>query len=254
MRRAAAITSAGHLAAMRACRPGLAEYQLEAELSHEFRKRGADAHAFPPIVAGGANACVLHYVSNDRPLADGTMVLIDAGGELGGYAADVTRSFPVNGRFSGPQREVYQIVLAAQAAAIAAIRPGAPFSAYHDAALRVLVQGMADLGLLAGGIDGLIESEAYKPFYMHRTGHWLGLDVHDAGDYKIGDDWVALAPGMTLTVEPGLYLRPGPDVPEPLRGIGIRIEDDVIVTADGAEVYTDAPKTMAEIEEAMRRG
>jgi Xaa-Pro aminopeptidase len=254
MRRAATITSAGHLAAMRACRPGLAEYQLEAELSHEFRKRGADAHAFPPIVAGGANACVLHYVSNDRPLVDGTLVLIDAGGELGGYAADVTRSFPVNGRFSGPQREVYQIVLAAQAAAIATIRPGAPFSAYHGAALRVLVQGMADLGLLAGEIDGLIESEAYKPFYMHRAGHWLGLDVHDAGDYKIGDDWVALVPGMTLTVEPGLYLRPGPEVPEPLRGIGIRIEDDVIVTADGAEVYTDAPKTIAEIEEAMRRG
>jgi Xaa-Pro aminopeptidase len=254
MRRAAAIASTGHRAAMRACRPGLAEYELEAELSHVFRKRGANGHAFPPIVAGGANACVLHYVGNDRPLADGSLVLIDAGCELGGYAADITRSFPVNGRFSGSQRDIYQIVLAAQAAAVAAIRPGAPFIAYHDAALRVLVQGLADLGLLSGDIDGLIESEAYKPFYMHRTGHWLGLDVHDAGDYKSGDDWVALVPGMTLTVEPGLYLRPGPDVPEHLRGIGVRIEDDVIVTVDGAEVYTGAPRTIAEIEDAMRRG
>ncbi|MDR3221037.1 MAG: aminopeptidase P N-terminal domain-containing protein [Candidatus Accumulibacter sp.] len=251
MRRAAAIASAGHLRAMQACRPGLAEYELEAELSREFRRRGADGHAFPPIVAGGGNACVLHYVGNDKPLADRSLVLIDAGCELGGYAADITRTFPVNGKFSGPQRDVYQLVLAAQAAAIAAIRPGAPFVAYHDAALRVLVQGLADFGLLSGNIDGLIESEAYQPFYMHRTGHWLGLDVHDAGDYKTGEEWIALASGMTLTVEPGLYLRPGPNIPEPLRGIGIRIEDDVIVTADGAEVYTSAPRTIAEIEEVM---
>jgi Xaa-Pro aminopeptidase len=253
MRRAAAITSAGHLAAMRACCPGLAEYQLEAELSYEFRRRGAAGHAFPPIVASGGNACVLHYVTNDRPLADGALVLIDAGCELEGYAADVTRTFPVSGRFSGAQREVYEIVLAAHAAAVAAIRPGAPFTAYHDAALRVLAQGLVDLGVLAGEIDGLIESEAYKPFYMHRTGHWLGLDVHDAGDYKTGDAWTPLAVGMTLTVEPGLYLRPAPNVPERLHGIGVRIEDDVIVTADGAEVYTSAPRTVAGIEEAMRR-
>jgi Xaa-Pro aminopeptidase len=253
MRRAAAIASAGHLRAMRACRPGLAEYALEAELTHEFRRRGADGHAFPPIVAGGGHACVLHYVGNDQPLADQALVLIDAGCELDGYAADITRTFPVNGKFSGAQGDVYQIVLAAYAAAVAAIRPGAPCGAYHDAALRVLVQGMIDLGLLSGDIDGLIASEAYKPFYMHRTGHWLGLDVHDAGNYKTGDDWVALAPGMTLTVEPGLYLRPGPDVPERLRGIGVRIEDDVIVSADGAEVYTNAPRTITEIEEVMRR-
>ena len=253
MRRAATITSAGHARAMHACRPGMAEYELEAELSYEFRKRGASGHSYSPIVAGGANACVLHYVENDKLLIDNTLVLIDAGCELDGYAADITRTFPVSGRFSGPQREAYEIVLAAQAAAIAAIRPGVPFIAYHDAALRVLVQGMVDLGLLAGDIDGLIESEAYKPFYMHRTGHWLGLDVHDAGDYKAGETWIALAPGMTLTVEPGLYIRPGAGVPAHLRGIGIRIEDDVLVTAEGAEVYTNAPKTAAEIEEVMRR-
>ncbi len=253
MRRAATITSAGHARAMHACRPGMAEYELEAELSYEFRKRGASGHSYSPIVAGGTNACVLHYVENDKLLIDNTLVLIDAGCELDGYAADITRTFPVSGRFSGPQREAYEIVLAAQAAAIAAIRPGVPFIAYHDAALRVLVQGMVDLGLLAGDIDGLIESEAYKPFYMHRTGHWLGLDVHDAGDYKAGETWIALAPGMTLTVEPGLYIRPGAGVPAHLHGIGIRIEDDVLVTAEGAEVYTNAPKTAAEIEEVMRR-
>ncbi len=252
MRRAANITAAGHVRAMRISRPGLAEYELEAELSYEFRKRGADGHSYAPIVAGGANACVLHYVENDKLLADNTLVLIDAGCELDGYAADITRTFPVNGRFTGPQRDAYEIVLAAQTAAIAAIRPGASFSAYHDAALRVLVQGMVDLGLLAGEIDGLIESEAYKPFYMHRTGHWLGLDVHDAGEYKSGDDWIALTPGMTLTVEPGLYIRPGAGVPEHLHGIGIRIEDDVLVTTVGAEVYTSAPKTVAEIEDVMR--
>ena len=253
MRRAAAITSAGHARAMRTCRPGQAEYELEAELSYEFRKRGANGHSYSPIVAGGANACVLHYVDNDKLLIDNTLVLIDAGCELDGYAADITRTFPVNGRFSGPQRDVYEIVLAAQAAAIAAIRPGAPFIAYHDAALRVLVLGMVDLGLLTGNADELIESEAYKPFYMHRTGHWLGLDVHDAGEYKTGEAWIALTPGMTLTVEPGLYIRPGSGVPEHLHGIGIRIEDDILVTAEGAEVYTGAPKTVAEIEEVMRR-
>ncbi len=252
MRRAAAIADAGHVRAMRASRPGLAEYELEAELSYEFRKRGADGHAYAPIVAGGANACVLHYVENRNLIADNALVLIDAGCELEGYASDITRTFPVNGRFTGAQRDAYEIVLAAQRAAIDAIHPGATFVAYHDAALRVLVQGMADLGLLAGDIDGLIEREAYKPYYMHRTGHWLGLDVHDAGDYKTGEDWVTLAPGMSLTVEPGLYIRPAANVPEHLHGIGIRIEDDVFVTEAGCEVYTAAPKTIADIEEIMR--
>ena len=253
MRQAATIASAGHARAMHACRPGIAEYELEAELAYEFRKRGADGHAYSPIVAGGANVCVLHYVDNDKLLADHTLVLIDAGCEVKGYASDITRTFPVGGKFSGVQRDAYEIVLAAQAAAIEAIKPGVPFIAYHDAALRVLTQGMVDLKLLEGSVDGLIESEAYKPFYMHRTGHWLGLDVHDAGEYKTGDEWIALEAGMTLTVEPGLYLRPGPKVPEHLHGIGIRIEDDILVTNDGCEVYTSAPKTVAEIEEVMRR-
>jgi Xaa-Pro aminopeptidase len=196
---------------MRACRPGMAEYELEAELSYEFRRRGADGHAYTPIVAGGANACILHYVENNRLLAGHSLVLIDAGCELAGYASDITRTFPVSGRFSPEQREVYEIVLAAQQAAIAAVRPGASFMAYHQAALRVLSQGLIDLKLISGSVDGAIESEAYKPWYMHRTGHWLGLDVHDAGDYRTGsadDDWVRLLPGMTLTVEPGLYFRP----------------------------------------------
>jgi Xaa-Pro aminopeptidase len=253
MRRAADIASAGHACAMRACTPGMAEYELEAELSYQFRKRGADGHAYSPIVAGGANACILHYVENNKLLADHTLVLIDAGCELDGYASDITRTFPVGGRFSPVQRDVYEIVLAAQQAAIAAVKPSAPFMAYHDAALRVLAQGLVDLKLLTGSVDGIIESEAYKPYYMHRTGHWLGLDVHDAGEYKSGEDWVALSPGMTLTVEPGLYIRPGANVPKHLHGIGIRIEDDVFVTADGCDVYTTAPKTIADIEEVMRR-
>jgi Xaa-Pro aminopeptidase len=252
MQRAADIASAGHLRAMRACRPGLAEYALEAELSYEFRRQGAAGHAYTPIVAGGSNACVLHYVENNKPLADGSLVLIDAGCEVEGYAADITRSFPVNGRFSAAQKDVYEIVLAAQAAAIAATAPGRHFMEAHDAAVRVLTRGLIDLKLLAGDLDNLIEKGDFRRFYMHRTGHWLGLDVHDAGEYKAGEQWTVLQPGMTITVEPGLYLRPAADVPAALAGIGIRIEDDVRVTADGCAVYTTAPKTVAEIEAVMR--
>ena len=252
MRRAAVIASAAHKRAMRSCRVGMAEFELEAEIGYEFRKRGADGHAYSPIVAGGSNACVLHYVENNKLLDANALVLIDAGCEVKGYASDITRTFPVNGRFSGVQRDAYEIVLAAQSAALAAIKPGAPFIAYHDAALRVLTQGMIDLKLLTGSVDGAIESEAYKPFYMHRTGHWLGLDVHDAGEYKSGENWAPLAPGMALTVEPGLYIRPGTDIPPALAGIGIRIEDDVRVTENGCHVFTTAPKTVAEIEEVMR--
>jgi Xaa-Pro aminopeptidase len=229
------------------------EYALEAELNYEFRRKGASGHAYPPIVAGGARACVLHYVANDRRLEDGDLVLIDAGCELEGYAADITRTFPVNGRFSPAQRDVYEIVLAAQAAAIAAIRPGVDCMAPHQAALAVLTRGMVDLGLLQGEVDGLIEAGAPQRFYMHRTSHWLGLDVHDAGDYRQGADWVKLVPGMVLTVEPGLYIRPAPDVPAALHGIGVRIEDDVRVGRRGAEVYTQAPKTVADIETLMRQ-
>ena len=250
--RAADIASAGHARAMRACRPGMAEYELEAELTYEFRKRGADAHAYTPIVAGGANACVLHYVENNKLLNDHTLVLIDAGCEVEGYAADITRTFPVGGRFTPAQKDVYEIVLAAQDAAFAATAPGRHFMEAHDAAVRVLTQGLVDLKLLTGDLDNLIEKGDYRRFYMHRTGHWLGLDVHDAGEYKIGDEWTLLQPGMTLTVEPGLYIRPAADIPNELAGIGIRIEDDVRVTATGCDIYTTAPKTVAEIEEVMR--
>ena len=253
MQRAADIASAGHARAMRACRPGMAEYELEAELTYEFRKRGADAHAYTPIVAGGANACVLHYVENNKLLNDNTLVLIDAGCEVEGYAADITRSFPVNGRFNAAQKDVYEIVLAAQEAAFAATAPGRHFMEAHDAAVRVLTQGLIDLKLLAGDLDNLIEKGDYKRFYMHRTVHWLGLDVHDAGEYKVGEQWTTLQPGMTITVEPGLYIRPADGIPPALAGIGIRIEDDVRVTANGCDIYTSAPKTIAEIEEVMRR-
>jgi Xaa-Pro aminopeptidase len=252
MRRAAAISAGAHRRAMRAARPGRAEYEIEAELLHEFRRRGAQAPAYTPIVASGERACVLHYVQNDGVLGDGELLLIDAGCELDGYASDLTRTFPVNGRFSGPQREIHELVLAAQAAAIAAVRPGAPWDAPHRAAVNVIAQGLIDLKLLSGGLSEAVETEAYKKFYMHRTGHWLGLDVHDAGDYKLQGGWRALAPGMVLTVEPGCYIRPGEGVPARFAGIGVRIEDDVLVTDAGAEVLTrDAPKTPADIEAWM---
>jgi Xaa-Pro aminopeptidase len=249
MRRAAAISAAAHKRAIRAARAGRFEYELEAELLYEFRRSGAQFPAYWPIVAGGANACVLHYVSNDDVLREGDLVLIDAGCELAGYASDITRSFPVGPRYSGAQREVYEIVLAAQAAAIASVRPGNGWNEPHDAAVRVLAQGMLDLKLLAGTLDQVLEKETYKRFYMHRTGHWLGLDVHDAGDYKRAGKWRTLAPGMVLTVEPGLYIRAADDVPKALHGIGVRIEDDALVTSEGCELITiDTPKSVADIE------
>jgi len=253
MRRAARIAAAAHRRAMQRARPGRYEYEIEAELLYEFRRNGAQTPAYTPIVAGGANACVLHYVANDAPLRDGDLLLIDAGCELDGYASDLTRTYPVNGRFSAAQREVYEIVLAAQRAALESVRPGSAWNEPHDAAVRVLAQGLIDLKLLAGTLDEILEKEAYKRFYMHRTGHWLGLDVHDAGDYKRQGSWRALAPGMTLTVEPGLYIRAGDDVPERLRNIGIRIEDDVAVADAGCEVLTaEAPKAIADVEALMR--
>src|SRR5216683_2511957 len=253
MRRAAAISAAAHERAMRATRPGRSEYEIEAELLYEFRRRGAQYPAYWPIVAGGANACVLHYVLNNAPLRDGDLLLIDAGCELDGYASDVTRSFPVNGRFSAAQRDAYEVVLAAQLAAIGKVHTGNAWNDPHDAAVRVLAQGMLDLKLLSGTLDEVLEKEAYKRFYMHRTGHWLGLDVHDAGDYKRSGKWRSLAPGMVLTVEPGLYIRAADDVPKPLHNIGIRIEDDVLVTEGGGEVITaEAPKRIEDIEALMR--
>jgi Xaa-Pro aminopeptidase len=255
MRRAAEISGEAHRRAMQKARPGMNEYEVEAELLHEFRRHGAQAPAYTPIVAGGANACVLHYVQNNDELKAGDLILIDAGCELDGYAADITRTFPVDGRFSTPQRDLYEMVLAAQAAAIAEVRPDNPWDAPHNAAVRVLAQGFIDFGLCRGSVDEVIESEDYKRFYMHRTGHWLGLDVHDAGEYKRDGEWRRLEPGMTLTVEPGCYIRPADDVPAHFWNIGIRIEDDVAVTNTGCEILTTAaPKTVAEIEELMQDG
>jgi len=251
MRRAAAISTRAHGIAMRATRPGRHEYEIEAELLCAFRSGGAEAPAYTSIVASGANACVLHYVFNNQPLTDGDLLLIDAAAEFGSYAADITRTFPVNGRFSAAQKDAYELVLAAQEAAINEVRPGRHWNSPHEAAVRVLTQGMVDLKLLAGSVDGLIESNAYNRFYMHRTGHWLGMDVHDAGEYKIKGEWRPLVPGMTLTVEPGLYIRPADDVPEAFWNIGIRIEDDVAVTESGCEVLTSPPKTVDEIEAWM---
>jgi Xaa-Pro aminopeptidase len=254
MRRAAAISTSAHRRAMQFTRPDQFEYQVEAELLHEFCRHGARHPAYTSIVAGGANACVLHYVGNDAKLRDGDLLLIDAGCEVDGYASDITRTFPVNGRFSAAQKEVYEIVLAAQAAAIAAAQPNQTWDVPHDAALRILAQGFIDLKLCRGSVDEVLESESYKKFYMHRTSHWLGMDVHDVGDYKTGDNWRALQPGMVLTIEPGCYIRPADDVPLALWNIGIRIEDDMLITAKGNKVLTDAaPKTVADIEELMRK-
>ena len=252
MRRAAEISAGAHRRAMRATRPGAWEYEVEAELLHEFRRHGSQAPAYGSIVAGGANACVLHYVENDCQLKDGDLLLIDAGCELDGYASDITRSFPVSGRFSGPQKAAYELVLASQAAASEAIRPGAGWNDPHDAATRVLAQGFIDLSLLSGTLDGVLESGSYRQFYMHRTGHWLGLDVHDAGEYKLAGEWRPLVAGHVLTVEPGCYIRPADGVPEAFWNIGIRIEDDALVTDGGCEIITAAtPKSVADIEAVM---
>jgi Xaa-Pro aminopeptidase len=262
MRRAAIISAEAHRRAMRAARPGLREYQLEAELLHEFRRQGSQFPAYGSIVATGANACVLHYRAGDAELKDGDLVLIDAGCELDGYASDITRAFPANGTFSGPQKALYEIVLASQAAAIAEIKPGKRFMDGHDAAVRVLAEGMLDTGLLdkdkVGTLEDVIEKGAYRQFYMHRTGHWLGMDVHDVGDYRepaasSEKPWRKLEPGMVLTVEPGIYVRPGEGVPQQFWNIGIRIEDDALVTEKGCEVLTNGvPKTVAEIEALMK--
>jgi Xaa-Pro aminopeptidase len=254
MRRAAAISSGAHRRAMERTRPGWFEYQVEAELAHEFLHAGAQAVAYPSIVAGGPNACVLHYRDNNRQLADGELLLIDAGCEYQSYASDITRTFPVGGRFIGAQRDVYELVLAAQQACIDALAPGVLFHDYHKVAERVLAQGYLDLHLLTGTLDAVLESGSYKQFYMHRAGHWLGLDVHDAGLYQVKGASQKLVPGMVLTVEPGTYIRPADNVPEPFWNIGVRIEDDVLVTAAGTENLTAAtPKTVADVEAACRR-
>jgi Xaa-Pro aminopeptidase len=261
MLRAATISGQAHARAMRAARPGMFEYELEAELLYEFRRNGAQFPAYTPIVASGANACVLHYSANNAQTRDGELVLIDAGCELDSYAADITRTFPVNGRFTEAQKCLYELVLRAQEAALAAIVPGRPYSGVHEAALAVLAGGMLDLGLLDrtvfGSVENVLAERAYTQFYMHGTGHWLGLDVHDSGSYRdlalAGKPSRALVPGMALTVEPGIYVRPGPDVPERFWNTGIRIEDDVIVGERGPRVLSGAaPKTVADIEALMK--
>ena len=259
MRRAAAFSAAAHKRLMQRCRPGLNEQQLETEFLHACAERGARYQAYSPIVGGGHNACVLHYVDNDDTLRDGDLVLVDAGCELHGYASDITRTFPVNGCFTASQRMLYTLVLEAQKAAILSVKPGHRWDAPHRAALRVLTRGLVELGLIEGSkkdVSRLIKEEKYKPFYMHRTGHWLGMDVHDVGDYKVDGQWRKLEPGMVLTVEPGLYIAPDAEVANEtaaqFRGIGIRIEDDVLVTDDGHEILSrDAPKEIDEIEQLM---
>ncbi|MFQ6021937.1 MAG: Xaa-Pro aminopeptidase [Acidiferrobacterales bacterium] len=253
MKRACKVSAQGHKRAMQVCRPGLMEYEIEAELLYEFKKGGGRSAAYPPIVGGGANSCILHYTQNNAKLKDGDLLLIDAGAEIDCYAADITRTFPVNGKFSAEQKAIYEVVLAAQLAAIDQVAPGRQWNHPHEAAVRVLTEGLVEHGLLTGKIDELIEKEAYKRFYMHRTGHWLGIDVHDVGDYKVDDVWRLLEPGIVMTVEPGLYIPAESENVDPRWwNIGIRIEDDVLVTRDGNEVLSrDVPKSIADIEVLM---
>lgn len=251
MRKSAKIAVQAHINAMKACKPGMYEYQLEAELLYHFNHNGA-GWAYPSIVGGGANSCILHYTENNQPLNDGEMVLIDAGAEYQGYASDITRTFPVNGRFNVAQREIYELVLEAQEAAFKKVMPGNHWNDPHEAAVRVLTRGMVELGLLKGNVRTLIKEKAYARFYMHRTGHWLGMDVHDVGDYKVDDEWRLLEKGMVLTVEPGLYIPTGTRGVKRWWNIGVRIEDDVAVTKDGHEILSAGlPRTCDEIEAVM---
>ena len=254
MRRAAEVSAHAHVRAMKACKAGLYEYQIEAELIHHFIDNGLRSVAYPSIVAGGKNACTLHYTENNSKLKNGDLLLIDAGAECDHYAADITRTFPISGRFNEAQKQLYQLVLNAQTAALEQIKPGFAWNLAHDASVEILTQGLLDLGLLKGKLKKLIKDEKYKQFYMHRIGHWLGMDVHDVGDYKIKQEWRLLEAGMVLTVEPGLYIPTDcKSVDEKWRGIGIRIEDDVLVTPTGHEILTSGvPKSIADIEALMQ--
>ena len=256
MRKAAKISAQAHIRAMQITKPGMMEYEIEAEFQHHYKQHGCE-HAYTSIVGGGENGCILHYTENSAQLRDGDLLLIDAGAENDLYAADITRTFPVNGLFSPEQKALYQIVLDAQLAAIDKVKPGNHWNEPHEAAVNVITKGLIKLGLLKGNLRTLIKEQAYRTFYMHRTGHWLGMDVHDVGDYKVGDTWRELEPGMVLTVEPGLYIAPGTKVgkrtvAKKWQGIGIRIEDDVLVTKDGCDILSkDAPKTINDIEALM---
>lgn len=253
MKKAAKLSIDAHIKAMSCTKPGMFEYQVDAAMKYHFMVNGAQLEAYPAIVGGGKNGCVLHYTNNNAVLNDGELLLIDAACEWEKYASDITRTFPINGVFSDAQRALYQVVLDAQYAAIEKVQPGDHWNAPHEAAVQVLTKGLVKLGLLKGRVATLIKKEAYKPYYMHRTGHWLGMDVHDVGDYKVEDEWRELEAGMVLTIEPGLYISPNAtEVDEKWRGIGIRIEDDVLVTKTGHEVLTDrVPKEIADIEALM---
>jgi len=255
IRKASAISARAHRRAMGVCRPGMTEYQIEAELAHEFLRSGGRSVAYPSIVAAGRNARVLHYTDNDSALKEGDLLLIDAAAEYQYYAADITRTFPVSGTFTPPQRDIYQLVLEAQEAAIAQIRPGNHWDDPHQAVVRVITEGLVALGLLAGRVNKLIKNGKYKKFFMHRTGHWLGLDVHDVGNYKINGEWRMFQPGMVLTVEPGIYIRSGnKKIPKKWWNIGVRIEDDILVTKNGCEILTrDVPRAINEIEQLVGR-
>jgi Xaa-Pro aminopeptidase len=251
LRRAAQIAVGAHRRAIRFAEPGRMEYEVMAEVLHEFRSHNADT-SYHPIVGGGANACVMHYRNNDQPLCDGDLLLLDAGCEHDFYASDITRTFPVNGRFSAAQRAVYEVVLEAQLAAIDKVRPGNHWNQPHEAAVRVITQGLVKLGLLEGSVPRLIREQEYQRFFNHRTGHWLGLDVHDVGDYKVGGEWRVLEAGMALTVEPGIYIRPSPNIPKEFWNIGVRIEDDVLVTPKAPEVLTAALEKTPDAIESLR--
>jgi Xaa-Pro aminopeptidase len=251
LRRAAQIAVGAHRRAIRFAEPGRMEYEVMAEVLHEFRSHNADT-SYHPIVGGGANACVMHYRNNDQPLCDGDLLLLDAGCEHDFYASDITRTFPVNGRWSAAQRAVYEVVLEAQLAAIDKVRPGNHWNQPHEAAVRVITQGLVKLGLLEGSVPKLIREQEYQRFFNHRTGHWLGLDVHDVGDYKVGGEWRVLEAGMALTVEPGIYIRPSPNIPKEFWNIGVRIEDDVLVTTQAPEVLTAALEKTPDAIESLR--
>ena len=253
MRKAAKIAVKAHTRAMQAVRPGLFEYEVEAEFIHEFRRNDAWA-SYSPIIGTGRNSCTLHYVDNTAQLEDGDLLLIDAGCELDYYASDVTRTMPVNGKFTPEQRAVYEIVLDAQLAAIEKTRRANHWNDPHDAAVKVITRGLKKLGLLDGTLPKLIKDGAYREFYMHRTGHWLGMDVHDVGDYKVGDEWRLLEPGMAMTVEPGIYLPDSRKVPARFRNIGVRIEDDVVVTSNGADVLSKGLAKEPDAIEALMQG
>lgn len=253
MAQAASISAQAHIQAMKTCRVGLNEFQLEATIQSYCMSQGARFQAYTPIVAAGANACILHYIENDQPISDGDLVLIDAGCELDNYASDITRTFPANGRFSPEQRAIYDLVLQANKQCIEAVKPGMNWDALHQLSVHILTEGLVTLGLLSGDLDSLIESGAYRRFYMHRIGHWLGMDVHDVGAYRVEGEWRHLEPGMITTIEPGIYIAPDDHTVEARwRGIGVRIEDDVLVTDNGARVLTaGVPKEVSEIEALM---